>query len=133
MPGQVRLLVANRLGRDIACAFFLEGSESLYGRYWGALEHVPNLHFEACYYQAIDFAIARGLNWVEAGAQGPHKIHRGYLPRHTYSAHWIADPALRKAIAEHLEREREQVDWEIAEVGREYSPYRKNKNSSMPH
>ena len=133
LADRVALVMCERAGRWIAGALNLIGDDTLFGRNWGCLEDHDCLHFEACYYQAIDFAIARRLNWVEAGAQGPHKIHRGYLPRHTYSAHWIADPALRKAIAEHLEREREQVDWEIAEVGREYSPYRKNKNSSMPH
>ncbi len=117
--------MCERAGRWVAGALNFIGDDTLFGRNWGCLEDHDCLHFEACYYQAIDFAIAHGLNWVEAGAQGPHKIHRGYLPRHTYSAHWIADPALRKAIADHLEREREQVDWEIAEVGREYSPYRK--------
>ena len=81
----------------------------MFGRNWGAIEHHPFLHFEVCYYQAIDFAIQRGLKTVEAGAQGEHKIARGYLPQTTYSAHYIADPGLRRAIADYLKRERAYV------------------------
>ena len=83
--------------------------DTLFGRHWGAVEHHPFLHFEVCYYQAIDFAIARGLKTVEAGAQGEHKLARGYLPLTTYSAHYIADPGLRRAIADYLKRERAYV------------------------
>ena len=95
----------------------------LYGRNWGASIDVPFLHFEACYYQAIDYAIAHGLNRVEAGAQGPHKIQRGYLPVETTSAHWIADAGFRKAVADFLRRERTAMKHEIAALG-ELSPYR---------
>jgi len=97
---------------------------TLFGRNWGAIEHHPFLHFEVCYYQAIDFAIKQGLQVVEAGAQGEHKIARGYLPQTTYSAHYIADPGLRRAIADYLKRERAYV----AEAGRELAaagPFRK--------
>ena len=83
-------------------------------------------HFEACYYRAIDFAIERGLKWVEAGAQGPHKIQRGYLPRQTYSAHWIADPAFERAVARFLDEERDSVRYEMDARGR-HSPFRKDE------
>ena len=85
------------------------GADTLFGRHWGAIEHHPFLHFEVCYYQAIAFAIERGLARVEAGAQGEHKLARGYLPTTTYSAHFIGDPALRRAIADYLKRERMYV------------------------
>jgi hypothetical protein len=100
------------------------GDGALYGRQWGALEHVPFLHFELCYYQAIDWAIAHGLKRVEAGAQGEHKIARGYLPSPVYSAHWIADPRLREPVARYLEREREAVAAEMAILEAEYSPFK---------
>ena len=90
----------------IAGAINFIGGETLFGRHWGAIEHHPFLHFEICYYQAIDFAIDRKLKRVEAGAQGEHKLARGYLPVTTHSAHFIADPGLRRAIAEYLVRER---------------------------
>ena len=97
----------------------------MFGRHWGCIERHDFLHFEACYYRAIDFAIERGLEWVEAGAQGPHKVQRGYMPRRTYSAHWIVDSRFRDAVADYLEHERRRVDWEIETVEREFSPYRK--------
>ena len=98
MAKDVLLVMARRNGRWIAGAINFIGSDTLFGRNWGAIEHHPFLHFEVCYYQAIDFAIQRGLKTVEAGAQGEHKIARGYLPQTTYSAHYIADPDLRRAI-----------------------------------
>jgi hypothetical protein len=110
----VLLIFAVREGRPIAGALNLIGADTLYGRYWGALEEVPHLHFEICYYQAIDAAIARGLKRVEAGAQGEHKLSRGYRPVPTFSAHHIADPQLRAAIADYLEAERRAVENEIA-------------------
>src|SRR5690606_24886110 len=91
----------------------------------------PLLHFESCYYQAIEFAIARGLAGVEAGAQGPHKIQRGYLPVATYSAHWIADPALRRAVADFLRRQTSSVERVRAELAR-LSPYRRDEDHSGP-
>ncbi|WP_456634200.1 GNAT family N-acetyltransferase [Bradyrhizobium sp. USDA 10063] len=124
MAKDVLLVMAKRNGRWIAGAINFIGSDTLFGRNWGAIEHHPFLHFEVCYYQAIDFAIQNGLKVVEAGAQGEHKLARGYLPQTTYSAHYIADPGLRRAIADYLKRERAYV----AEVGRELSeagPFRK--------
>ena len=101
------------------------GGDTLFGRHWGAIEHHPFLHFEVCYYQAIDYAIAHGLTWVEAGAQGEHKLARGYMPKTTYSAHYIADPALRRAIADYLKRERAYVESDVQELA-EYAPFRKD-------
>jgi uncharacterized protein len=124
MAKDVLLVMARRNGRWIAGAINFIGSDTLFGRNWGAIEHHPFLHFEVCYYQAIDFAIQRGLKTVEAGAQGEHKIARGYLPQTTYSAHYIADPGLRRAIADYLKRERAY----IAEAARELTeagPFRK--------
>jgi predicted N-acyltransferase len=95
----------------------------LFGRHWGAVEHHPFLHFELCYYQALDYAIAHKLSRVEAGAQGEHKIARGYIPTTTYSAHYIADPALRRGIAEYLVRERAYVAAAGAELAAA-APYR---------
>ena len=100
MGDRILLVMAKRSGRWIAGAINFIGSHALFGRHWGAIEHHPFLHFELCYYQAIDFAIAHKLARVEAGAQGEHKIARGYMPTTTYSAHYIADPALRRAIAD---------------------------------
>ena len=110
MRDRIVLMMAKRAGRYIAGAINFIGSEALYGRHWGAIEHHPFLHFELCYYQAIEFAIARKLARVEAGAQGEHKLARGYMPTTTYSAHYIADPALRRAIADYLVRERAGVE-----------------------
>ena len=124
MAKDVLLIMARRNNRWIAGAINFVGSDTLFGRNWGAIEHHPFLHFEVCYYQAIDFAIARGLKTVEAGAQGEHKLARGYLPQTTYSAHFIADPSLRRAIDDYLKRERAYV----AEAGRELAaagPFRK--------
>jgi uncharacterized protein len=129
MPEDVLLVMARRNGRWIAGAINFIGSDTLFGRNWGAIEHHPFLHFEVCYYQAIDFAIKRGLKTVEAGAQGEHKIARGYLPQTTYSAHYIADPGLRHAISDYLRRERAYV----AEAGRELTeagPFRKTAEPS---
>jgi uncharacterized protein len=124
MSNDVALIMAKRNGRWIAGAINFIGSDTLFGRHWGAIEHHPFLHFEVCYYQAIDFAIRRGLKTVEAGAQGEHKLARGYLPQTTYSVHYIADPDLRRAISDYLRRERAYV----AEAARELSdaaPFRK--------
>ena len=124
MAGRILLVMARREGRWIAGALNLIGGDTLYGRNWGALEDIPFLHFELCYYQAIEQAIARGLKRVEAGAQGEHKIARGYLPSPVYSAHWIADPALREPVARYLEQERAQVASEMAHLEAEYSPFK---------
>jgi predicted N-acyltransferase len=125
MADQTVLIMAKRAGRFIAGAINFAGADTLFGRHWGAIEHHPFLHFEICYYQAIEYAIAHKLSRVEAGAQGEHKLARGYLPTTTYSAHFIADPALRRAIADYLARERAYV----AAAGRELleaSPFRKD-------
>ncbi len=124
MADDVALIMAKRDGKFIAGAINFIGSDTLFGRHWGAIEHHPFLHFEVCYYQAIDFAIRRKLKTVEAGAQGEHKIARGYLPQTTYSAHYIADRGFRAAVADYLKRERAHV----AEAGRElaeFGPFRK--------
>jgi predicted N-acyltransferase len=118
------LMLARRGRRPIGGSFHVVGGDCLYGRYWGAVEHQPLLHFEMCYYQAIDYAIRHGLARVEAGAQGEHKLARGYLPERTYSVHHLIDPALRRAVAQFLERERRSVD-AACEALAEYGPYRK--------
>jgi len=123
---RILLVVAERDGEPVAGALNLIGDDTLYGRNWGCVEDHPFLHFEACYYQAIEFAIERGLAKVEAGAQGPHKLQRGYLPVETYSAHLIADPRLREAVADFLVRERRQVTRECAAMAAE-SPFRKDE------
>ncbi|MEO1733655.1 MAG: GNAT family N-acetyltransferase, partial [Pseudomonadota bacterium] len=120
----VALVLAQRHGRYVAGALNFVGRDTLYGRYWGCVEHHPCLHFELCYYQAIDIAIARGLLRVEAGAQGEHKLARGYLPTQTHSLHWVGDPGFANAIARYLEAEREAVTEEI-EILTEYGPFKK--------
>jgi predicted N-acyltransferase len=121
---QIVLMFAERNGRPIAGALNLRGGDVLYGRNWGCVEDVPFLHFELCYYQALDYAIAHGLKRVEAGAQGEHKIQRGYLPCPTYSAHSIRHPGLRHAVANFLQVEQEQV-LELMAAMREEGPYRR--------
>lgn len=113
MRDDVLLVLAEREGRPIAGALNFIGADCLYGRYWGCTEHHPALHFELCYYQAIDAAIARGLRRVEAGAQGDHKLARGYLPAPTHSLHWIGHEGLRRAVAEFVEHEARAVDEDI--------------------
>ena len=120
---RVVLMLAENQGKLVAGALNLAGTDTLYGRNWGCVADFPFLHFELCYYRAIDFAIAHGLRTVEAGAQGEHKIQRGYLPSATYSAHFIAHPGLRGAIGEHLARERPAVEAEMAAL-MELSPFR---------
>jgi len=124
MRDQVLLVMARRAGRFVAGAINFIGSDTLFGRNWGAIEHHPFLHFEVCYYQAIDFAIARKLARVEAGAQGEHKIARGYLPQTTYSAHYIADPAFRRAVRDYLKQERAHVAEAVRELT-DAGPFRK--------
>jgi len=109
MRDRILLVMAKRAGRWIAGAINFLGVDTVYGRNWGAIEHHPFLHFELCYYQAIEYAITHRLARVEAGAQGEHKLARGYMPMTTYSAHFIANPALRRAVAEYLARERAYV------------------------
>ncbi|MEA3000486.1 MAG: uncharacterized protein QOH04_1268 [Sphingomonadales bacterium] len=126
MADRILLVFAMFEGRPIAGALNLIGADTLYGRYWGTVAEVPGLHFEICYYQAIDAAIARGLSRVEAGAQGAHKLARGYAPVPTYSAHFIPDPSFRRAVADFLEREREAVAREIDALA-EMAPFRKGE------
>ncbi len=126
MAAHTLLIMAKRDGRYIAGALNFIGSDTLYGRNWGAIEHHPFLHFELCYYQAIEFAISKGLKTVEAGAQGEHKLARGYLPVRTYSSHWIAHPGLRDAVARYLKEERRAVGEAIEELS-EHSPFRKSE------
>ncbi|MFO1189235.1 MAG: GNAT family N-acetyltransferase [Alphaproteobacteria bacterium] len=120
---RVVLMLAEKNGEPLAGALNLRGRDTLYGRNWGAAADYPFLHFESCYYQAIDYAIAHGLARVEAGAQGPHKVQRGYLPVETVSAHWIADPGFRAAVADFVQREARQNARQIASFT-EHSPYR---------
>jgi predicted N-acyltransferase len=124
MADQILLVMAKRGGRHIAGALNFSGEGVLFGRNWGCTESVPFLHFETCYYQAIEFAIARGLKKVEAGAQGAHKLLRGYMPAATYSAHYIAHPGLRRAVDDYLLHEREAVAAHIDELA-EHGPFRK--------
>ena len=124
MGERILLVMARRAGKWIAGAINFIGDDALYGRNWGGIEEHPFLHFEVCYYQAIEFAIRRGLKRVEAGAQGEHKLARGYLPVTTYSAHDFADARMTRAIADYLARERVHVDEEI-EMYAEHAPFRK--------
>jgi predicted N-acyltransferase len=128
MADDILLVMAKRAGRYVAGAINFIGADALYGRNWGAIEDHPFLHFECCYYQAIDFALSRGLARVEAGAQGEHKLARGYAPVTTYSAHDIADPRLRRAIADYLEQERAQISRAI-DVYADHAPFRKSVTS----
>ena len=123
MRQDMLLVLAFNGARPVAGALNFIGRDTLYGRYWGCTENHPCLHFELCYYQAIDWAIAHGLHRVEAGAQGEHKLARGYLPVETHSLHWIADPSFRAAVARSLEAERRAVGEEI-EVLTAYGPFR---------
>ncbi len=125
MADRILLIFAMRDGRPIAGALNMIGADTLYGRYWGCVEDVPNLHFELCYYQAIDVAIARGLKRVEAGAQGGHKLARGYAPEPTFSAHHIPNPSFRRAVAEFLAAERCEVQDNRSWL-QERTPFRKS-------
>ncbi|MCD2185261.1 GNAT family N-acetyltransferase [Rhizobium sp. GN54] len=124
MADDILLVMARRGGRYVAGAINFIGGDALYGRHWGCIEDHPFLHFEVCYHQAIDFAIDRGLSRVEAGAQGEHKLARGYMPTTTHSAHYISHPSLRRAVADYLERERQDVA-ETGEWLAGHGPFRK--------
>ncbi|MDK4733790.1 GNAT family N-acetyltransferase [Rhizobium sp. CNPSo 3490] len=126
MADDILLVMAKRDERYIAGAINFIGGDTLYGRHWGCIEDHPFLHFEVCYHQAIDFALAKGLKRVEAGAQGEHKLARGYLPVTTHSAHYVAHPALRRAIGDYLARERADVE-QMSELLSEHSPFRKGE------
>ncbi|MBK5934585.1 hypothetical protein C8N32_104109 [Rhodovulum imhoffii] len=131
LRNDMMLVLAERDGTLIAGALNFIGRTRLFGRYWGTVEDHPCLHFECCYYQAIDYAIAHGLSAVEAGAQGLHKLARGYLPVQTHSLHWIADPGLRAAVTRFVEAERTAVGDEI-EVLTAYGPFRKTHPEEQP-
>ncbi len=124
MAEKIVLIMARHGANYVAGAFNLLGTETIYGRNWGSYGDYKFLHFECCYYQAIEFAITHGLKRVEAGAQGPHKLQRGYLPVPTYSAHWIPDLGFRRAVAQFLAREREMVAQKIEHLADNYSPFR---------
>lgn len=126
MAEDIVLIFARRGGNAIAGALNFRGKDTLYGRYWGASEHHPFLHFELAYYQAIDFAIEQGLGRIEAGAQGEHKLARGYLPSKTYSAHWIRDAGFRRAVENFLAQERRAIDDGIEFLG-SFTPFRKGE------
>jgi len=131
MPENIGLVMARRGANYVAGALNLLGKDTIYGRNWGSYGDFKFLHFECCYYQAIEFAIAHGLKRVEAGAQGPHKIQRGYLPTPTYSAHWIPDPAFHRAVAQFLARERQMIEHKIEGLT-EFSPFRHEEPSCLP-
>lgn len=127
----VVLMFALRGDQPIAGSLHLRDQECLYGRYWGAIEDVPFLHFELCYYRAIDYAISHGLRRVEAGAQGAHKLARGFLPQPTYSVHWIKHPGLSAAVARYLQAEKEMVAQDI-ETLTSLGPFRKDTPTEEP-
>ncbi len=127
----ILLILAIRDGRPVAGALNLIGRDTLFGRYWGMVEDHPCLHFEICYYQAIDAAIAHGLHRVEAGAQGAHKLARGYMPKRTHSLHWIRDPGFAEAVATYLKAEGDAVDEDI-EILTTYGPFKKTKADQDP-
>lgn len=129
MADDIVLVMARRNGRYIAGAINFIGGDALYGRHWGCIEDHPFLHFEVCYHQAIDFAIAKGLKRVEAGAQGEHKLARGYMPVTTHSAHYISHPGLARAVSDYLVRERRDVE-ETAEFLAEHGPFRKGERQN---
>jgi uncharacterized protein len=128
MREEILLIMCRREGRPIAGALNFIGGDTLYGRYWGALEDHPFLHFETCYYQAIDYAITHGLARVEAGAQGEHKLARGYVPQLTYSLHYVAHPGLRRAVAQFLAQERDAVEEEARYLAG-HAPFKKSAGS----
>ncbi len=123
MPRNLLMIVAERAGKRIGASFNVHNGKRLYGRYWGAIEHHPAMHFEACYYQVIEYCIARGIQVFEGGAQGEHKMARGLLPVETCSAHWLAHPQFAAAIEQFLEREARGVASYIDEL-HEHSPFR---------
>ncbi|WP_339106830.1 GNAT family N-acetyltransferase [Roseovarius rhodophyticola] len=120
----ILLVLALRDGEPVAGALNMIGRDALFGRYWGCTAHYPAMHFELCYYQAIDYAIANGLKRVEAGAQGEHKLARGYLPVETHSLHWFRDPSFGDAVARYLDAERQAVSEDI-EILTAYGPFKK--------
>jgi uncharacterized protein len=131
LPGAVMIKLAEYGGRPIAAAIFFRGADTLYGRYWGAAAEFHSLHFETCYYQGIDYCIEHGLSRFEPGTQGEHKVPRGFEPTSTWSAHWVADPRFRRAIADYLDQERAAIDQYIGEI-QEHTPYRRDATLRAP-
>jgi predicted N-acyltransferase len=124
MPENILLVIAEREGRPIAASLVIHSADTLYGRYWGEIEHVPCLHFEAAYYQPLEFCIEQGIQTFEGGAQGEHKMARGFLPTRTYSAHWLAHPSFADAIERFLEREAGGIDEYMDELN-ERNPFKR--------
>ena len=123
MPESVVMVLAKYRGDYVAAALSFRSNDSLYGRYWGASHDFHSLHFELCYYTGIEYCIRRGLQRFEPGAQGEHKISRGFLPTPTYSAHWLVDPVFHRAIESFLAREREHMRYHMAELS-SHGPYK---------
>jgi predicted N-acyltransferase len=123
MPEQVMLVIGTRGEEPVAAALNIHNQHTLYGRYWGAAAFHPGLHFETCYYQAIEFCIARGLRYFEGGAQGEHKLARGLLPVRTFSAHWLAHPQFAHAVEQFLEREGRGISAYLDELN-EHTPFK---------
>lgn len=117
------MVLAERAGAPVATSLLIRGGDALFGRYWGAVEYIPLLHFECCYYQAIEYAIAHGLRSFEGGAQGEHKLFRGLMPVETVSAHWLAHPAFAQAIDDYLARERRGIARYVNEL-EEHTPFK---------
>jgi len=129
LPGSVMVKLAERDGQPVAASIFFEGGGWLYGRYWGAARPEDSLHFEACYYQGIEYCIERGLQFFDPGTQGEHKIARGFEPTRTTSAHWLEHAGFRDAVARYLERERAAVD-DYIETAREHLPFQRGPEAS---
>jgi predicted N-acyltransferase len=127
MPEAIMVKLAVRGREPVAAAIFFVGADTLYGRYWGSGEDLNSLHFEACYYQGIDYCIEKGLRRFEPGTQGEHKVPRGFTPSITSSAHWIAEPRFRRAIADYLERERAAVADYASQV-QDHVPFRRDQD-----
>lgn len=132
MPRSVLLALARRGSAYIGGALFFRGHDTLYGRYWGGTEHVPGLHFEACYYVAIEYCIAHGLRRFEAGAQGEYKLARGFVPTPTYSAHWLAHPQFARAVADFLAREHGSMEYAMHELN-EHAPFKQQNAANSLH
>ena len=127
MPEFIQILVARRHGQLVASALFLRGSNSLFGRYWGALEYIPDLHFEVCYYAPIKYCIDHKIKRFEAGAQGEHKLSRGLMPSTTLSGHWLKNPAFHEAVKDYTEKEARYLN-EYSDVLNEHTPFKRNKS-----
>jgi hypothetical protein len=130
MPEQVIIMLARHAQRIVAGTFNMRGSDAFFGRHWGCREDFDSLHFEACYYQPLDYCIQHGLSRCEAGAQGEHKLSRGFLPVATRSAHWIAHPEFRRVISDYLQRE-QRAQGDYRDILHEHSPFRQNDDTPV--